>query len=288
MKFDPFKRYQQAVPEGGEGTAAPASGEPASNEVIADVDWGSVTNDAPGADDQYDDRDSNLPNDSPPEGQPPASSTTPPPAAPPVETPPPAPPVAPPPAPPQPSAEEIAAGQEQLRKNITAELEKRYASVISEDDARELALNPEKVMPKLMAQAVMDAVNSMQIVLQQQLPKTIEETTRQSTVKQQAAAAFFKDNADLAKPEYRTALDQATQMFRATHPNATREEAIKGVAKIARVALGLPDPAASPTPPQTKAPSTRPAAFVPVAAGGSSRPGPSGGRPKTVWDDLID
>jgi hypothetical protein len=175
-----------------------------------------------------------------------------------------------------------------LEKKIIEGLSERYRGQLTEDDARELSLNPEKVIPRLMAQAVLDAVNSVQGVLQQQLPQVVEQTTRTSAARKEAAKSFFDANPDLAKPEYKSVLDQAAAFYRSTHPNATKEEAVKGVAKVARVTLGLPEPTTTSAPvPQTPAP-TRPAAFVPVAPGGSSRPGPAGGKAKTVWDDLID
>lgn len=295
-----IRGYFHANPDS--GGAPPASSEPAPSGDMPDVDWASVTPDRPGTDEGA----SEPPpaNDPPPAGEPasaaPPPSGAPAPAAPatpaapaaPVQPPPPTPPAQPAtPPPPAVSPEEAARQQAEVQGKVVGALTERYRGFITEELVNDLAVSPEKVLPQLLAQVAYDAVSSMVGIMQQQVPQVVQETTTRTNAQAQAAKEFFGVNHDLVKPEYQPVINEAAKMYRALNPNATRAEAIKGVGKLVRAQLGLAEPtatppAATPTPPP---PSTRSAAFVPVAAGGASRPAPSKGGPqKNEWTDLIE
>jgi hypothetical protein len=298
--------YLHADPGAGGGGAptsptAPAPDEPSAG--VTDVDWSALNPDDPGTDDTDEPSAQDL---EPPPAQPapaaqpsaqPAPATPSPPAAAPAA---PA-PVAAPPSPPAPAApppapsvskEEQEKAQRELQKKITDTLAERYTAQISEDDARELAVNPEKVIPRLMAQAVLDAVSTVQGLMQQQLPQTVADVTSRAQAVAEAKKDFFAVNEDLAKPEYAKVLDAASAAFRAANPNADRKAIIEGVGRTARAMLGLPPKEATTTPaptttPPNEPPPTNPGAFRPVAAGGANRPAPAA-RPKSVWDEMIE
>lgn len=297
MKTNTF--YLHAVPNDGDPGASaappppPASDALAPSEDVVDVDWGSVTPEMPGLDDES--SHSTSPDSGEPAEAAPAEPVTPPPSPPaptPAEAaapPPPAPTPAPAPAPAAPvqTPEQAAAARAEHEATVRAGLEKHYQSLITEDDARELAINPEKVVPRLLAQATFDAVATMQAMWAAQGPQMVSRVAAQETTRAAAMKTFFDANTDLAKPEYKGVLDAAAQAFVAAHPNASKDDAIKGVGRVARAMLGIPEPAATtqPTPPAPRP--TRPAAFVPVAPGSSATRSPVT-KPKGEWDDLLD
>ena len=247
-----------------------------------DVDWGSVTNVAPGADDGSTDTTSSD------DLEPPAApaADTPPPPAEPAPAPAPAALPSPPPAPqiPQPSAEERERVAVETKGKIIGALADHYTSMINEDVARELAINPEKVIPNLLANAIFDAVTTMQGMMTQQAPQLVQQVAAQEKAREAVANEFFSVNSDLKNPEYKSTLEAAALAFKHANPNATRDQAIKGVGVIARAMLGKTQSAGgAPAPAQT---TTRPAAFIPVAAGGHSPRSPTA-KPKGEWDDLV-
>lgn len=293
-----IRGYFQANPDS--GGAPPASSEPAPSGDMPDVDWASVTPDQPGSDDGS--SDPPPPQDQPPPASAPAPAAptnSPPsepaapvaPAAPAAPTPPtpPAQPATPPP--PAVSPEEAARQQAEVQGKVVGALTERYRGFITEELVNDLAVSPEKVLPGLLAQVAYDAVSSMVGIMQQQVPQVVQETTTRTAAQAAAAKEFFGVNHDLGKPEYQPVINEAARMYRALNPNATRADAIKGVGKLVRAQLGLPEPTAAPaaTPTPATPPSTRSAAFVPVAAGGASRPAPARGGPqKNEWTDLIE
>lgn len=294
-----IRGYFQANPDS--GGAPPASSEPAPSEDTVDVDWGSVTPDTPGSDEthEYDGDQQPTPPPSAPAQPPagPATTETGTPPTTPAQPPTPVPaapaqaaPVTPPP--PQPSAEEVAKQQAEVMEKVISQLAERYKGQLTEDMVRDLAVSPETVIPRLLASAVFDAVSSMQGLMQQQVPQVVEQTTKKAETSRKVAEEFFKENHDLMKPEYRSALDEAARMYKTLHPNASRADAIKGVGKLARTALGLPDPqpasAPAATPAPALAPITRAAAFVPAAPGGASRPAARGPQQPNEWTELIE
>lgn len=295
MKTNTF--YLHAVPNDGDPGASaapppppPASDDPAPSENVVDVDWGSITPEAPGLDDESS-HGTSPDSGEPAEAAPPAVTPPPSPASPPpveaVAPPPPAPTPAPVPAAPVQTPEQAAAARAEHEATVRAGLEKHYQSLISEEDARELAINPEKIVPRLLAQATFDAVATMQAMWAAQGPQMVSRVAAQETTRAAAMKTFFDANSDLAKPEYKSVLDAAAQAFVTAHPNANKEDAVKGVGRIARALLGLPEPAIAPPADLPSAPVTRPAAFVPVAPGGSTTRSPAA-RPKGEWDDVLD
>lgn len=293
-----IRGYFHANPDS--GGAPPASSAPAPSEDTVDVDWGSVTPGAPGTDETHEFDDDHQPTPppsapaQPPAGPAPTEPGTPPttPAQPPNSVPA-APAQAAPatPPPPQLSAEEVARQQAEVTEKVISTLAERYKGQLTEEMVRDLAVSPETVIPRLLASAVFDAVSSMQGLMQQQVPQVVEQTTKKAESTRKIAEEFFKENHDLMKPEYRSALDEAARMYKTLNPNASRADAIKGVGKLARTALGLPDPqpgSAPASPPPAPAPTTRSAAFVPAAPGGASRPAARGPQQPNEWTDLID
>lgn len=164
------------------------------------------------------------------------------PAAPVVEPPPT--PVAqstpPAPAAPQLTAEETAAAQQQAVTKALEELAAKYQ--ITDDQLPEILVNPEKVLPKLLAQAHMNAVRDTLQLVQQSMPQMFEQVTTHKANTQKSVDAFYSEWPELNKPEYQQQIAASVVAYRKANPQATAEQVIKAGGALACISLGLPVP----------------------------------------------
>jgi len=157
---------------------------------------------------------------------------------------------------------------------------------LSEDDARQLTLEPEKVLPKLAARLHMDVLASIQRSLAETIPAHL---TAHLTIQAQNKAAkdmLYGAWPKLNKPEFEGIVTEVGSMYRRTNKNATPEEAVKAIGRLAYAALGWPDETSSGAPP-TPTPSPTPAArpFTPATPGGGGA-APRSPAPKNEFGDL--
>lgn len=206
--------------------------------------------------------------------------TPPPPATPPIASaPPPAPtPPAEPPKPaaaaPTPTDEERKVAYAKERDAALVKLTERYAT-LSEEEVRQLTVEPEKVLPKLLAKVHAEAMDNMTNWVQQNLPTMLEGYQAQMTAAKSAGESFFTEWPELNKPELLPAVARILRGYRSANPDAKPEDVVREGGIAALVALKIPMPDRVMAKHNVAAPdATRPAAFPPVAGPGASTPPP--------------
>lgn len=257
----------------------PVADEPGSDEG---VNWNDLNNVAPGADDEEGDGG---------EGEEaPAADTPPADAAPAPATP--APVVPAPVVPVQPSAqqptpEQTAEAQRQFNEKLTAGMAEQFTKDISEEDARELIANPEKVLPKLMAKASIAGMQMAMHFMQQTLPQVVRQQANEQLSGRELEQKFYGDHKDLAA--HKAVVNKMVSVAKETlDQGASTEDILAEAASLARRKLKLDQPAA---PAAKPAASARPAPYAPVKSGGA-RPAPAATPAKPAadnpWAELAD
>lgn len=185
----------------------------------------------------------------------------------------------------QPETEEQRQAREaevaQKRQEYIGELTKKYA--LSDEDAEKALLKPEEVLPNLAANLHANVVQEVLGLMQAHLPVMIQSVGQTSTRETEARNAFYSANQDLNKPEYEKAVLTAGKMYREMNPGAKPEEAIKAIGRLARAAVGLPEPTGEAATPQKP--------FRPARPGGSGtppapRPAPRKTEGEPDWGEL--
>lgn len=231
-----------------------------------------------------------------PPAQPPQPVATPQAAVPPAPPQPvaPQPPVQVPPAqpvqqPPRPTQEEVL----QRRQALIDDIAGRYA--ISEEDKAALAVEPEKVLPKIAGRLYVDVYEAVLQASLSQLPQLINGYNQVQRVAQQHEQAFYSKWPALQKPEYEPTIRQIAATYRQMNPQASADDMMNAVGVISMVQLGLgtaPAPVAPPaaTPPPAQVPVQQPQQaaqrpFTPAGVGGANTT-PAAGTPGP-FDDLL-
>jgi hypothetical protein len=154
-------------------------------------------------------------------------------------------------------------------------LETRYA--VSPELASELSLSPEKALPKLLAQAHMNAMQDTLAAMQKMMPQAVDQTLTAKSDAQKAADEFFGVWPELKDAAHGQQVVNAINTYRAMNKSATREQIIRGGGMLALTALGLPIPArvldGAPAA-QTPSPSAQ-SLRTPASPGGASMPAPA-------------
>lgn len=155
-----------------------------------------------------------------------------------------------------PEAETGEQKMKRLRTDHVAKMATSYA--LSEDEARAVMLEPEKVLPQMMARVHADTVESVISGIANQIPGMIEMTLRQMMNRQQLNQSFYKTWPQLAKNEYAPTVRNILNYHRANNPNDPWEKVVREVGAAALITLKLPlppelvgtvQPATSPTMP---------------------------------------
>lgn len=235
-----------------------------------------------------------------PQVQQPAPSQ--PPAATPQVVTPPAPPqpVAPQPTvqapPPQPAQQPPRLTQEEViqrRQALIDDIAGRYA--ISEEDKAALAVEPEKVLPKIAGRLYVDVYEAVLQASLSQLPQLINGYTQVQRVAQQHEQAFYSKWPALQKPEYEPTIRQIAATYRQMNPQASADDMMNAVGVISMVQLGLGTAPASAAPPAAAPPPAQvPVQQPPVVAQRPFTPAGVGGANSTPaaatpgpFDDLL-
>lgn len=258
----------------------PVADEPGSDEG---VNWNDLNNVAPGADD--DAEDDTPADDTPPADTPPADAA-PAPATPAPAVPAPVVPVQP--SAQQPTPEQTAEAQRQFNEKLTAGMAEQFTKDISEEDARELIANPEKVLPKLMAKASIAGMQMAMHFMQQTLPQVVRQQANEQLSGRELEQQFYATNKDLAA--HKTVVNKMVSVAKETlEAGASTEDILAEAASLARRKLKLAEPSAPAAPPAASLGSPKP--YAPVKGGGA-RPTPAAKPVKPAtdnpWAELAD
>lgn len=174
----------------------------------------------------------------------------------------------PPPAPETP--EQLRERLKKERDNAIAELTKQYE--IPEADQAALVTEPEKVLPRILAEAHARAVEHALRVAQAQFPLWLQAMQDQRRVAEEHANNFFKEWPELNKPEHHATVARVLQGYRAANPDAKPEDVIRegGVASI--IALRLPIPERVARMHNAELPDATKPRTIPAAASSSGTP----------------
>lgn len=163
--------------------------------------------------------------------------------------------------PPQPAAEsqltpeEAQANREKVEAELRTALEDVYA--FSDEDATALAVEPEKVLPKLAANLHVSVLQAATQGVIAQLPGLIDAVMKGREVSSQAEDAFYGKWPKLKGHE--DTVMRITQTYRALNPGAPMEQAIQEIGTQAMFMLRIPmddAPAETVTTPQATTPPT--------------------------------
>lgn len=134
---------------------------------------------------------------------------------------------------PQPLSEEEQRAQAlQMFSNL------QTAYQLSEDDASALSVEPEKVMPRLLAGVHMSIQGQVMQQLQTLVPQMVGAVIQQQRTREADEGAFFEAWPTLRG--HRQEVEKFAPMWRQMNPQASRDEAIAGIGKHMMIALGYP------------------------------------------------
>lgn len=162
----------------------------------------------------------------------PAAPTPPPAAVAPVAT----------PTPPTPmTEEELKAKFEKDRAAVMAKLIERYA--VPEDLTPILIAEPEKALPRLLAQLHMTVAEETVRNLRAMLPQAVRHVNTVESAQTAAANQFFEEWPELKDERYGPTVARVLAGYRQANPQASREEVIRegGVASMIALRLPLPE-----------------------------------------------
>lgn len=144
--------------------------------------------------------------------------------------------------------EAIAARYQEHRQSRISELAQRTFQLDAQT-VEQLQTEPEKVIPLLMAQSCMAAMEATLVAVSNYLPQAVNAITEQTSTVQKAEKDFFDAHPVLNDPKYRQALDTAGVFYRQLNPTATKERFIADVGAAVKAQLGLQDAPVAPVAP---------------------------------------
>lgn len=146
---------------------------------------------------------------------------------------------------------------------------------IDESDARDLAVEPEKVLPKLAARVYVDTVEAVTGVLGAQLPNVVRELMRLERDKERAEDTFYSKFPALKDKKFEKSVHSAIKVVRAQNPSASMEEVVTQAGITASLANKIPLPTEF-VGEAPAAPAAKPRSFRPAQPGASRPTAPSG------------
>lgn len=155
--------------------------------------------------------------------------------------------------------------------------------ILTPEQVELVQTEPEKVIPHLMAQAAVTAMEASTQAIAQMLPGLIEKISNSTKKLSQAEETFFGMWPSLNKPEYRPKLTEIGRLYRSMNPTASTEEFAKMVGAMASAQLNVAGQPVGQQPqgqvPPAALPGVRPVS--PLAGGAprnvGSQPGPAQG-----------
>ena len=172
---------------------------------------------------------------------------------------------------------------EEARKRALAEFANGYA--LTDDQASEMMVSPQTVVPNLLAQVRFDTMQQMMGAFQRMLPSMIEQTNASTQAAKNTEDAFFKEYPDLKA--HQDAVRTAAQTYKQLNPQATTDEIRQKVGPMARAMLGLSAPAASVENATTVTTPVVPGKPASTAQGGGAPVEPEMGEMEGFFDTLI-
>ena len=196
---------------------------------------------------------------------------------------------------PQPTTQEQPAPKlEELRKGEMDRLTKAYE--LSSEDAKTLAIEPEKVLPQIAARLHVEVFEATVNAVISHLPNIIENITQQRTARSAAEQTFYTEFPVLKDQKFRQQVEAGLQYYKHINPSATMEQAVAHVGVQVSLAnqLSLPQKYLEQMglvtrPADAGMQSNRP---IPPASPGASRsepaPGPTNYYAKIAEEELDD
>lgn len=180
-------------------------------------------------------------------------------------------PVAPqrPEAPVQPSAEQIKQREEEAaarRLKLAEDLEKNFSGMLTEEDRDALMTEPEKVLPRLMAQASLHTLEQFRQTMGQELPQHLNRLTAEQKAAQELEEKFYSRWPKLREADKGTVERVVKGYVASAAQGVTPEQVIEEAGAMAMVALRIPVEESAPqknVQPQKSQP------FTPAAPGGT-------------------
>lgn len=166
-----------------------------------------------------------------------------------------------------------------LRDGYISELEQVYQ--LDEATARDLVVEPEKVIPKLFARMHADMVASVAQGVVQQIPQMIALANRQQQARQEFNREFARAWPQLARKENLPAIQQTMRTYRQMNPQAPMDQTIRDVGALVSMQLRIPPPGMVPQQPQQQQ------GMPPIAPHTAPRVTPTGPQ-KNEWGSLND
>ncbi len=277
----------------------PQSEKDAFEAFLADVaddidDEGDFDDEAPRADEEATPApEADTPEGAPPAEQKPEAEGTPPAAAapetPPVEQPKEAAAERPTEQPQQPAPEapqQQPLSQEELEQQFRASQEAAVDALsthyaMTEEQVQLLDEDPQKLIPKLLAQVHMDVLNSAMQTMQRVFPSLYQMQTTQQSQAQKYEDDFWGAWPQLNRETHGTMATQYAAAYRRANPNATPEDVIRATGASIMVAAGIEPQAQQ----QAQEPAAVPQPFTPV----TSQPAPpTPPQKKSQVDQMVD
>lgn len=174
---------------------------------------------------------------------------------------------------------------EEYQAHRQSKIEELAAKTFTLDQSTIEALQtePEKVIPVLMAQATMAAMEATTVAFANMLPEAILRVTKQQRDYEQNETDFYAAWPALKDPKFEATLSQTGALYRQLNPRASKEEFIKAVGATVMASLGLQ----APPPPAPAVPAAvRPAPHAPIAVSAPRVGAPAA--PSNKFAGLID
>lgn len=180
-------------------------------------------------------------------------------------------PVAPqkPEAPVQPSAEQIKQREEEAaarRLKLAEDLEKNFSGMLTEEDRDALMTEPEKVLPRLMAQASLHTLEQFRQTMGQELPQHLNRLTAEQKAAQELEEKFYSRWPKLRDADKGTVERVVKGYVASAAQGVTPEQVIEEAGAMAMVALRIP---VEESVPQKTVQPQKSQPFTPAAPGGT-------------------
>jgi hypothetical protein len=157
--------------------------------------------------------------------------------------------------------------------------------VFTDEEREALREEPEKVLPSLAARLQVETYEMVLAALHSVLPTLIGQAIQGHQVAQTTHSKFLERWPELKDPRYEPVIREVAAQYRKAFPNATPEDAIEDIGRIAMRKLGI-----KPKSPEQKARPTSPSprSYVPAGRGAASSAQPVKKPEPNLWAELVE
>lgn len=127
---------------------------------------------------------------------------------------------------------------EEARNQYIDQMAEQFA--VSDEEADMLRTEPEKVIPKMMARAMTQALEQSVQIMRNNLPQLVGTQLTQQSKAQEIESKFFGKYPELKDKKAIKVAEGAAKAYRQANPDATLEEVMDSVAFMTWKRLGLP------------------------------------------------